>query len=250
MLENRLLLLTLLLLLLLLVSLAANLYLFRYGRSYVRLYNATRLDPLGLAVYSTGTPETAASQPRVVFFGDSRARQWTAPDTADFTFVNRGIDGQTSVQARMRFAHDVRPLRPDVVVVQVGVNDLFGIPYLPTQRETIIAEAQANISDIVAQARDLGARVVVTTVFPSGRFGLQELFSGSEGVRTAIAAVNDHIRTLAADDVVVLETAAVLTDEEGWVRDAYCRDAWHLNEAGYAALNRALLPLLQAPDSP
>jgi lysophospholipase L1-like esterase len=45
-----------------------------------------------------------------------------------FSFVNRGINTQTSAQVLGRFDKHVVPLHPNIVIVQVGINDLKTIP--------------------------------------------------------------------------------------------------------------------------
>ena len=41
-------------------------------------------------------------------------------------YLNRGIAGQTSAQMLVRFQQDVVALKPKVVVIQAGMNDLAG----------------------------------------------------------------------------------------------------------------------------
>lgn len=228
----------------LLLSLVANRALLQRARSYERLFNMMRRDPLGLEQFEMS--ENSALQGSVVFFGDSRARQWPVPPARQpgAVYANRGIDGHTSTQARLRFDAHVRPLQPRVVVVQVGVNDLVGIPLLPEQRDTIVAETQANIAAIVAAARDAQAVVILTTIFPPAHTTFADWLSNAAEVAGAIDEVNAFLKTLAGDDVLVMDTAVVLADDRGRVRDEYRLDLWHLSPEGYAALNQALTPLL------
>ncbi len=204
----------------------------------------TRLDPLGASVFGTETI-MESDAPLVVFFGDSRARQWPAPSLAQgVKVINRGLDGHTAVQSRMRLDRDIRPLQPDIVVLQVGVNDLIGVSYLPAERDAIVANTQASITAIVNEAQGLGATVVLTTIFPPGRPLPWERALGFEDVETVVREVNAWMAGLAGQEVVVVDTAVILADASGQVRNAYREDTWHLNAAGYDALNVALEPLL------
>ncbi len=189
----------------LLISVALNLLLFVQGRQYYLQLNETRLDPLGLSSYSPDTLQSAANsdKPMIVFFGDSRAANWPPPDLARFEFVNRGIGAQTSAQALQRFGYDVRPLRPRVVLVQVGINDLKTIPLFPERKEAIIANCQDNIQRIVRQSVDDGAIVILTTVFPVGRVPFERQLFWSPDVAKAIVEVNAFIRSLEAYNVSV-----------------------------------------------
>lgn len=229
-------------------SLVLNVILIKHSRNYARHFNATRLDPLALGMYSGETNQATTmdtNTKRVVFFGDSRAYQWPFPTHHDqVQFYNRGIEGQTSTQAALRFDAHIPPLRPDVIIIQVGVNDLSAIPWFPQQQADIIANCQANIAAIVTKARDLGATVILTTIFPAGPVPFEQRMFASVDVAVAIAEVNSYITALADEGVVIFDTAAVLADAQGVVREAYSSDYLHITPAGYDALNRELVRLL------
>jgi hypothetical protein len=61
----------------------------------------------------------------------------------------------------------------------------------------------------------------------------------------AIREVNAYIHTLADAEVVVLESAALLSDSRGLLRPEYMQDFLHPNDAAYAVLNEALVKLLE-----
>jgi lysophospholipase L1-like esterase len=228
--------------------LGANVALFRMGRSFYVETNAVRLDPMGLTVYAhQQVPALAADQRRVVFFGDSRALMWSTPSAPSaYQFVNRGIGRQTTAQILERFDHDVPPLHPDVVVLEMGVNDLKAIPVLPEHRDEIVATAKQNIREVVAKTRALGASVILVTVFPLGSVPLTRELFWSDEVARSISELNAFVDTLACDGVTVLHAGEVLADESGHVRSPFALDMLHLTPLGYAALNeRGLSPLLE-----
>lgn len=229
----------------LLGSVALNGFLFWQGRQYYRSLNANQLDPLGLDVYASAEePSPVSDQIRVVFFGDSRASMWPAPDLADYQFINRGIGNQTSAQTLGRFDRDVAPLQPQIVIVQVGINDLKTIPLFPEQQAAIVADCEANIRQIVEGARTLEATVILTTLFPLGEIPLERRPFWSPAVGGAVNEVNDFIRSLAGDGSIVLDAVPILADESGTARREYSRDLLHYNAAGYEALNVALKEVL------
>ncbi len=233
--------------LVLLLSLALNLFLFTRAWGYYLAVNMARLDPLNLRAYPS-TPDQAQPEApgvqRVVFFGDSRADQWQHPaDQAGFRFINRGIGAQTSAQVWQRYQQHVQPLRPAVLVLQVGINDLKTIPLFPEHRDAIVADCIANIQQIVASAQSDGAVVVLTTIFPRSTVPIDRWIVWSPEVDRAVSEVNEAIRGMAAPNVLVFDTHAVLA-EAGLVRAEYALDMLHLNAAGYAALNSRLVPLL------
>ena len=231
----------------LLGSVALNAVLFNRGRADYLSLNQTRLDPLGLVGYTVDPAELAESDPyetTVVFYGDSRARDWTPPNAGPgFRFVNRGIGAQTSEQVLARFDAHIAPLKPDVVVVQVGINELKTIPLFPQKKDAIIERCTENIETIVRKSRELGAAVILTTIFPVGEVPLERRLFWSPDVATAVTTVNEFIKLQQGEGVTILDSA-VLEDKNGTIRNEYGLDMLHLTAAGYAALNRQLKPVL------
>lgn len=224
----------------LLASLALNIALFRQGQDYYLQLNLTRLDPLGLSAFASAAGP-AAPGPTIVFFGDSRAAEWPAPPQAtNATIVNRGIGAQTSAQALGRFEPHVAGLQPDIIVLQIGINDLKTIPLFPEEKDAIVQNCQANIGKLIQLSLATGARVVVTTIFPLGTVPLERRLFWSDEVAVAINEVNAYIALLANDRVVVIDASRVLATPQGVVAPEYSRDLLHLSPAGYAALNQAL----------
>ena len=216
-------------------------YTLRYYNDWIR----TNLDPFGLSYYPKDEgPRRPRDRPLVVFSGDSRAQAWWPPPGGlPFDFENRAISGQTTTQVLHRFAADVAPLRPDVIVLQVGINDLKCLPFFPGLERRIIEDCKANIRRLVAEGRRIGATVVLTTIFPIGSIPLYRRPFWSDAVRDAVREVNHDLESLRAEGTVVLDTYALL-ERGGAVAPRYAYDAIHLNEAGYAYLSTHLSELL------
>jgi lysophospholipase L1-like esterase len=228
---------------LLLLLIAGNLVIYERAQRYYLLLNASHLDPLGLSAFDD-TPVNL-KQPVVVFFGDSRAADWPAPDQQkNITFVNRGIGNQTTAQIVGRFHAHVTPLQPQIIVIQAGINDLKTIPLFPDQKEAIIRNCKANLQQIVELSLASGARVVITTIFPLGKLPVERGPFWSDDVAIAINDVNSFIETLAGDQVTIFHTEDVLANSDGIVAPQYSQDFLHLNPTGYAALNEAIDELL------
>lgn len=234
-------------LMLLLAAIVASRYLFSLATQYYVQLNQVRLDPFDLQYYAA-EPSPASDTTRLVFFGDSRAQDWPIPpNLPDFEFINRGIGGQTTAQVAGRFAAHITPLQPDYILLQVGVNDLKTIPIFPDQRTVIVANCLANIRAILQQSADVGATVILTTIFPVSEASFERrLFFWSDGVAQAIVEVNDEIRSMASDTVMILDSYALLVGENGLTRPDYAADTLHLNPAGYTTLNQMLIALLDS----
>jgi lysophospholipase L1-like esterase len=98
----------------------------------------------------------ARIRPNVVFIGDSITEFWAnQPDfTRDSARVGRGISGQSSAQILLRFRTDVINLKPQVVHIMAGTNDIAE----NTGRETD-EEIEGYISNMVELAQLHGIKV-------------------------------------------------------------------------------------------
>src|SRR4051812_33040611 len=98
----------------------------------MRVATSNAQDWPGLARYraandSIGAPK--AGEQRVVFMGNSITEAWAPLFSDQFPgkpYVGRGISGQTTPQMLIRFRQDVVRLKPAVVVILGGTNDIAG----------------------------------------------------------------------------------------------------------------------------
>lgn len=226
-------------------SIALNILLFNQAKKYYLQVNETRLDPSGLSHYPVNFKKTTdKGKIRVIFFGDSRADGWISPKIGGYEFINRGIHAQTSVQTVQRFEYHVRSLQPNIVIIQVGVNDLKTIALFPERRNSIVANCRDNIKRIVDESKNLGATVILTTIFPVGEAPIQRKPFWSDDIRLAVNEVNVYINTLASDKVIIFDAFSILADNQGMMLQKYSKDELHLNDQGYVILNKELVQLL------
>jgi len=225
-------------------SVAANIYLYGIGRSYYLEANSTRLDPYGIGEFAVSEKNNNGA---IIFFGDSRAADWPAPtNMMEADFINRGIGSQTSTQVLGRFAAHVSPLQLQKIVVQVGINDLKAIPLFPDRREEIVANCKANLQEIVKLSLDAGAeKVILTTIFPFGQISPARRLFWSDDVAIAIREVNDFLRSLESDQVIIFDAYRLLVGADGLVQPQYVHNFLHLNAEGYALLNQELVQILR-----
>lgn len=232
-------------------SVALNFFLYGQLKKYYVELNQVRLDPLGLSYYNPKPKlDDKGENQRVIFFGDSRAADWPAPNIEGYEFFNRGVGGQTSAQTSQRFNFHVSELEPDVVVIQVGVNDLKAIPLMPEERNVIIDLCRANIRQMVEEARELGATVIISTILPVGEVPLVRQPVWSDDIAQAIYEVNGYIDSLADDQVFVFDGFSAIADGQGRLAEDFRKDELHLNAQGYAALNEAFVEFVSAANLP
>jgi lysophospholipase L1-like esterase len=190
---------------------------------------------------------------RVVFMGDSITDFWDDPARSPGFFpgrpyVNRGISGQTTGQMLIRFRPDVLRLKPEVVVILAGTNDIASSFEEPT-----VQAVRDNLTSMVALARDEGVRVVLASLLPVSDYGKRA--DGTPRPQVArrppatILALNDWMRRYAAESgAVYLDYHSAMVDERGWLKAELSGDGLHPNEKGYevmaplaaAAIARAL----------
>ena len=216
--------------------------LFGLARHYYTELNAAKLDPLDLRRFGVPAPQDELT---LVFYGDSRAAQWPAPSWLEGQTLNLGIAGQTTEQILERFDHHLAGLHPKFVLLQAGINDLKTIPLFPDNEQKIIDNCKDNLGQLVERSRQLGAHVVITTIFPLGRVPLARRLIWSDRVAPAVASVNRYIESLASDHVTVMDSGDVLADTTGIIHARYSRDFLHLSAEGYRQLDNSLHACLQ-----
>ncbi len=123
-------------------------------------------DWAGLTRYGSDNTELPlpSGENRVVFLGDEVTEYWGQNGSTFFPgkpYFNRGISGQTTPQMLVRFRQDVIGLKPKVVVIQGGSNDLAGVAGPMTQ-----GTAAENLMSMVELAKVHGIRVVIASMTP------------------------------------------------------------------------------------
>ncbi len=75
------------------------------------------------------------------------------------TFINAGIGGDTSKMLLDRFDRDLRPFRPDLVIITVGGNDSNPVHNISTQ------QFRDNLLELHRRITDLGGQVLFQTYY-------------------------------------------------------------------------------------
>jgi lysophospholipase L1-like esterase len=105
---------------------------------------------------------------RIVFFGNSITIGWSQTQPSFFRdkpYINRGIGGQTTPQMLVRFRQDVIDLKPRVVVILAGTNDIAGNTGPMTLDETL-----ANLKSMTELALSNNIAVVLCSVLPASDY--------------------------------------------------------------------------------
>src|SRR4051812_29933715 len=191
-------------------------------------------DWAGLTRYGSENselPPPAPGEQRVVFLGDQITELWGQGAAKFFPgkpYVNRGIIGQTTAQMLVRFRQDVIALKPRVVVIHGGTNDLTGV--LGPGTEGTVGDSIASMTEL---AKANGIRVVLASVTPVCDCFKEQTLVRPQG---KIIGLNGWIREFAArSGAVYLNYYAGLADGRDF-RATLTRDGVLPNDAGYAVM--------------
>jgi lysophospholipase L1-like esterase len=184
-------------------------------------------------------PAPAAAEARVVFMGDSITDAWPQPRFGTFfagkPYVGRGISGQTTPQMLVRFRPDVIDLKPKVVVILAGTNDIAGNTG-PMSNE----EIEANLASMAELAKVHGIRVVLSSILPVSAYHVAPNGAPQTLQRpmTRIRAINEWMKAYAAKErhVYLDYWTAAMVDETGHMRTELTGDDLHPNAQGYAVM--------------
>jgi len=193
----------------------------------------------GLTRYGSENTELRvpkAGEDRVVFLGDQITERWGGGEAKFFPgkpYLNRGIAGQTTPQLLVRFRQDVILLKPRVVVILAGTNDLAAV--LGPATEGTMAE---NFMSMVELAKLHGIAVVLASVTPVCDFYKKQSALRPQG---KIISLNGWIRDYAAQSgSVYLNYYAALAEGRDFKKEL-TSDGLIPNDAGY----RVMAPLAE-----
>lgn len=170
-------------------------------------------------------------QKRIVFMGDSITEFWSVTCSdffADKPYINRGISGQTTPQMLLRFRQDVLALKPAVVVILAGINDIAG----NTGPSTLEMTAD-NIISMVELARANHIKVILCSVLPAFDFPWRKGLEPAEKV----VKLNNMLKKYAdANSILYLDYYSAMVNEQKGLNAAYADDGVHPNKVGYAVM--------------
>jgi lysophospholipase L1-like esterase len=200
----------------------------------VEAYRRILLDWGGLTRYGSDNAELKLdpSVARVVFLGDEITENWGADGTGFFPgkpYLNRGITRQTAAQMLVRFRQDVIALKPKVVVIQAGTNDIASV--MGPSTEGTMAE---HIMSMVDLAKLHGIGVVLASVTPvCDCAGRRQTLRRPPG---KILGVNGWLKEFAVQSgAVYLDYYSALAEGRA-LKKEFTTDGFLLNGAAYEKL--------------
>jgi lysophospholipase L1-like esterase len=174
---------------------------------------------------------TAPGEDRVVFMGNSITEGWSKLSPTFFdnpSYINRGISGQTTPQMLLRFRQDVIDLKPAVVVILAGTNDIAGNTGPSTQKMI-----EDNIFSMAELAKANGIKVVISAVLPAYDYPWKKGLEPSQKIIDLNASLKSYSLK---NKHVYLDYFSEMVDGKNGLKDAYTYDGVHPNEEGYKVM--------------
>ncbi len=161
----------------------------------------------------------------------SQYAYWLMKAHPDWEVVNQGVNAQRSDVIAARFDADVVALKPAVVVIIAGVNDVY-------QGRTA-QHVKDQLAAMYKRAHDAGIRVVAGTIIPYN--------TATDDQNARMHEINDWIRTQARADpgVIVVDTRAAVAAPGKPDMLVSSPDGLHPDAAGYRRMADAIEPAIR-----
>lgn len=165
---------------------------------------------------------------KVVFMGNSIIEGWVDMHPEFFkenNYLGRGIGGQTTPQMLIRFIPDVIDLKPEVVVILAGTNDIAENCGFSSQKMI-----KDNIKAMAQLAKQNDIKVILCSILPVYDY------PWNPGLKPVpkIADINKWIQEYAeANNLIYLDYFSHLADANQGMKNEYAEDGVHPTRAGY-----------------
>lgn len=174
-----------------------------------------------------------AGEDRVVFYGNSITEGWAPLFTVMFPgkpYVGRGISGQTTPQLLVRFRQDVVALKPRVVVILAGTNDIAG-----NTGASSLEMIEDNLASMMEIAKANGIRVVLCSVLPVYDYPWKPGLQPAPKIVTLNAWIRGYAGSVGA---VYVDYHTAMKDSRDGLPPKLAMDGVHPTEAGYRIMAR------------
>jgi lysophospholipase L1-like esterase len=180
------------------------------------------------------------SENRVVFFGDSITNFWNlAASFPGQPYINRGISGQTTPQMLLRFRSDVVALKPRVVIILGGTNDLAG-----NTGPMTLDQIEDNYASMAELAKAHQIRVVFASLLPIHDYSATKVSDGRPLAK--IESLNQWLKGYCtANHCLYLDYYSHMLDDRGMLRAELSDDGLHPNANGYHIMARLAARAIQ-----
>tara|TARA_B100000123_G_C25727688_1_gene427728 strand:+ start:1124 stop:1798 length:675 start_codon:yes stop_codon:yes gene_type:complete len=176
--------------------------------------------------------ETLGEKDKVIFMGDSITEEWGRLKPEFFQspiFINRGIGGQTTPQMLLRFKQDVINLKPYVVFILAGTNDIAGNTG-PSNIDMIIN----NIFSMAELSMSYNIKTVLSSILPVDKYPWADHI---KNVPETILTINQELKSFSGkNDITYIDYHSLMVSKNLGLKKEYTTDGVHLNKMGYEVM--------------
>ncbi|PJJ08771.1 lysophospholipase L1-like esterase [Flavobacterium sp. 1] len=176
----------------------------------------------------------------IVFFGDSIIAGWKTIHPDFFigkTYINRGINGQTTSQMLIRFRPDVIELKPKIVIILAGTNDIAGNTG-SIALETILG----NLISMCELAKANNIEVILCSILPAYDYPWRRGILPAEKIEALNVMIHKYA---AANDIPYADYHTAMKDNQKGLKSIYSEDGVHPNKKGYHVMEPILVTILE-----
>lgn len=186
-------------------------------------------------------PAPTKKEKRVVFMGNSITEGWVKIHPEFFKengYIGRGISGQTSYQFLLRFRNDVINLKPKLVIINAGTNDVA-----ENSGPFDIENTFGNIASMAEMAKANKIKVILTSVLPAAGFRWNKKITDAPD---HIEALNAKIEAYAKANKIpyVDYYQPMVSGAERALNPDYSKDGVHPTLDGYLVMEALIKPVI------
>lgn len=186
-------------------------------------------------------PAPTKKEKRVVFMGNSITEGWVKIHPEFFKengYIGRGISGQTSYQFLLRFRNDVINLKPKLVIINAGTNDVA-----ENSGPFDIENTFGNIASMAEMAKANKIKVILTSVLPAAGFKWNKKITDAPD---RIEALNAKIEAYAKANKIpyVDYYQPMVSGAERALNPDYSKDGVHPTLDGYLVMEALIKPVI------
>jgi lysophospholipase L1-like esterase len=173
---------------------------------------------------------------RIVFMGNSITELWAQIHPAFFkhhqNYIDRGISGQTTSQMLIRFRQDVIDLKPSVVIILAGTNDIAGNGG-PISNQQIFN----NLLGMYELAKVHHIKVVICSVLPTAAYPWSPEIKPVPRIRNLNQILKRYADT---HNLVYIDFFNAMANNQFGLPPNLSADGVHPNKAGYLIMEHVL----------
>ncbi len=181
----------------------------------------------------------SAERPNVVFIGNSITKKWIELHPKFFkcnNIIDRGISGQVSSQMLVRFQEDVIRLKPKVVVIMAGTNDIAD-----NNGQISVNHILQNIISMCQLAKVNGIEPILSSLLPVTKYPWQSRLNHKTKINDLNSLIKDYSKN---NNISFVDYYSEMSDNNGNFLKGLSIDGVHPSEEGYKIMEKKVTKII------